>query len=207
MRKSSDKQIDLQRYQTLFAQQTGSVAAPTAGLHFTTKLVEKLSKRQIQIKPITLHVGLGTFASVKTSCIERHNMHKEKFFVPNDTLEAIFKAKEEKRHIIGVGTTTLRALESLFQLSNKDEKNMLSLCNKWLETDLFIHPSASRDLYKPWAVDGLITNFHQPQSTLFMLVCALIGFKEAHSLYEYALNQKYRFYSYGDTSLLWLRKR
>jgi S-adenosylmethionine:tRNA ribosyltransferase-isomerase len=202
--KDQQDPFDQESYQTIFAKDTGSVAAPTSGLHFTDRVFDTLAKKNIEIQYVTLHIGLGTFFPVKHKNIEEHAMHKENFLVPRKTLQAIIKAKSNKSKIVVVGTTSLRSLESLYLLSDKKEENMFDHCDEWLETDLFIYPKTNKKVYQPWAIDGLITNFHQPQSTLFMLICALVGNEEAHDLYRYALQQRYRFFSYGDACLLWL---
>ena len=194
---------DRDRYQTVYAQQTGSVAAPTAGLHFTDSLIEALKQRGIQICFVSLHVGAGTFLPVKTSEISAHSMHGERYRVGTETARALQIAKAEGRTIIAVGTTTLRSLESLYRVTGKDCETFVSTANEWRTTDLFIHPEYSEDIYKPWVIDGLVTNFHQPCSTLFMLVSALIGIGSAKELYQTAIAREYQLFSYGDATLLW----
>ena len=194
---------DRDRYQTVYAQQAGSVAAPTAGLHFTDSLLDALKRRGIQICFVSLHVGAGTFLPVKTDEISSHKMHKERYRVGTETARALQIAKEKGRKIIAVGTTTLRSLESLYRIAGKDHETFVSAANEWRTTDIFIHPEYSDDLYKPWVIDGLVTNFHQPCSTLFMLVSALIGLGSAKELYQTAISREYRLFSYGDATLLW----
>ncbi|CAF2248401.1 unnamed protein product [Rotaria magnacalcarata] len=177
------------RYQTVYSQNKGSVAAPTAGLHFTPELLEKIKAKNIEIQFITLHVGAGAFLPVKTDNISDHKMHSEYFHISLSTARAINKAKSEGRRIISVGTTALRSLESCAQSGKLHPASR--------ETDIFITPG-----YKFQIVDSLITNFHLPKSTLFMLVCAFFGTKESKNLYEYAIDNKMRFFSYGDAMLL-----
>lgn len=195
---------DLTQYQTVYAESVGSVAAPTAGLHFTKDLLAKLKEKNIQTAAVTLHVGLGTFLPIKEEVITNHTMHEEVYQVSKETLLKINKAKNEKRKIIIVGTTSLRCLESFFLKAKKENKNPEVLSNVWHKTTLFIHPTKEETRYKPQVGDALITNFHQPHSTLFILICALVGREEALMLYHEAIKQGYRFYSYGDSSLLWL---
>ena len=182
--------IDNERYQTIYSQIEGSVAAPTAGLHFTKDILDKHKEKGVQTAFLTLHVGAGTFLPVKTENIHEHKMHTEYCSITPETAEIINKAKQEGRRIIAVGTTTLRTLESA--------------CNKSIiktgsfETDIFITPG-----FKFQTADMLLTNFHFPKSTLFMLICAFAGFKEMHELYKYAIKEKMRFFSYGDATLLY----
>ena len=195
---------DRDRYQTVYAQKSGSVAAPTAGLHFTSSLLEALQQRGIQICFVSLHVGAGTFLPVKTTEISAHKMHGERYRVGTETAKALQLAKAEGRKIIAVGTTTLRSLESHYRITGKDDETFVSAANEWRTTDIFIHPEYDDDIYKPWVIDGLVTNFHQPCSTLFMLVSALIGVGSAKELYQLAISRKYQLFSYGDATLLWL---
>ncbi|MBP6217374.1 MAG: tRNA preQ1(34) S-adenosylmethionine ribosyltransferase-isomerase QueA [Oligoflexales bacterium] len=197
---------DKQSYQTLYAKLEGSVAAPTAGLHFSSELMQSLQERDVLFRSVTLHVGAGTFLPVRTQNIESHQMHEERFFFPIETLREIEKAKLEGRTIVVVGTTALRVLESIHRMAVQQSRSIGSLTEQWLETTLFIHPQSKTDIYKPWACDVLMTNFHQPGSTLFMLICSLLGFDEAHRFYQKAIDLQMRFYSYGDSSLLWLKK-
>lgn len=195
---------DRERYQTVYAEGHGSVAAPTAGLHFTKRVIDSLQDKHCRFASVTLHVGAGTFLPVKTNDPALHNMHSERFLVPKETLTEIENAKREGRKIIVVGTTALRSLEGLMDLSNKDGVPPTQLAGKWLRTNIFIRPETRDDRHKPWCADAIMTNFHQPESTLFMLVCSLIGYDNAHKIYKSAIDMGYRFYSYGDSSLLWL---
>ena len=182
---------DINDYQTIYASEnSGSVAAPTAGLHFTDTLFKELNLRGIQIERLTLHVSAGTFLPVKTEDTKDHHMHTEWYEIPPDTAKRINSAKSEGRRIVAVGTTTLRALES-----SARKGIVTKLADK---TNIFITPG-----FKFEIIDGLMTNFHLPRSTLFMLVSALSGLKNMKFAYLYAIENKYRFYSYGDTSLLW----
>lgn len=181
---------DEKDYQTVFAEYTGSVAAPTAGLHFTNALIDRLEKRGVEIAKLTLHVGAGTFLPVKTEDIHAHKMHSEWYSIDQPASDQINQAKKAGRRVIAVGTTSLRALESAAQDGKIEPTSE--------HTDIFITPG-----YKFQIVDGLMTNFHLPKSTLFMLVCALAGTKVMQQAYKEALNSNYRFYSYGDSSLIW----
>lgn len=173
-------------YQTVYAKDLGSRAAPTAGLHFTDELLESLKNQGIKKTEVTLHVGLGTFAPVKTEKIEEHDMHSEWFQLDASTCDALNGA----RHITGVGTTSIRVLET----AADDQRNFIPQSR---ETDIFITPG-----YEFKATDALITNFHLPKSTLLMLVSALMGFDEMKRVYEHAIKKKYRFYSFGDAMLI-----
>ncbi len=178
-------------YQTIFGTDIGSVAAPTAGLHFTPELLESLAKKGINIVRLTLHVGAGTFLPVSSDNTDDHKMHAEWFSISSAAAKCINEAKLNGQNIIAVGTTALRALESSVSASGE-------LLAQSMDTDIFITPG-----YKYKIIDGLLTNFHLPKSTLFMLVSALAGLNTMQSAYAYAIKQNYRFYSYGDTSLLW----
>ena len=173
-------------YQTVYAKDLGSKAAPTAGLHFTEELLEKLHQQGIQKSEVTLHVGLGTFAPVKTEKLDEHIMHSEWYQLDAKTAVELNQAK----HITAVGTTSVRVLESI-----SDESRKFNAGSG--DTDIYITPG-----YRYKAVDSLITNFHLPKSTLLMLVSALMGFEEMHALYEHAIAEKYRFYSFGDGMLI-----
>ncbi|MSU27922.1 MAG: tRNA preQ1(34) S-adenosylmethionine ribosyltransferase-isomerase QueA [Pedosphaera sp.] len=187
------------RYQTVFAQPTGSVAAPTAGLHFTPALLDALRARGVQIHFVTLHVGLGTFLPVKADNLADHVMHEERFELPADTAVAINTAKREGRRVIAVGTTTVRVLESAAALSTFN----FQLSASQSRTRIFIHPP-----YEFRVVDALLTNFHLPQSTLLMLVSAFAATGELRgrelmlATYAEAVRERYRFFSYGDAMLL-----
>ncbi len=196
-------QMDRERYQTVYAKIAGSVAAPTAGLHFTPEILRDLRQRGIDIDYVTLHVGAGTFLPVKQENLSTHTMHEERYSVPASCLQSILRARSEHRPIILVGTTTLRTLESFFLRFSTPEIQMQHT-DQWLQTDLFIYPKTASDVYHPQIGDALLTNFHQPCSTLFMLVCALLGYNRATDLYQEAIAQEYRLFSYGDASLLWL---
>ncbi|CAM3554613.1 S-adenosylmethionine:tRNA ribosyltransferase-isomerase [Hydrogenibacillus schlegelii] len=181
---------DPERYQTVFAREPGSVAAPTAGLHFTPELIDRLRAAGIETVFVTLHVGLGTFRPVTAASVEAHRMHSEFFRVSPEAAEALNRFRNEGRRIIAVGTTAVRALESA-----ADEGGRLRAREGW--TDLFIVPG-----YRFRAVDGLITNFHLPRSTLLMLVAAFAGRAFILEAYQEAIRKRYRFYSFGDAMLI-----
>jgi len=187
--KRADENSDKGRYQTVFAKETGSVAAPTAGFHFTPEILETLHKKGVQIAEVTLHVGIGTFLPVKTEKIEDHEMHEEFYSLSQESAETINKAKKENRRVTVVGTTATRVLESC--ASGSEVKSG----SGW--TRIFIHPP-----YQFKIVDRLITNFHQPQSTLLMLVSAMAGQKFIMECYREAISKKYRLFSYGDAMLI-----
>lgn len=194
---------DSARYQTVYAENTGSAAAPTAGLHFTSRVVDELRKRRIQLVPVTLHVGAGTFLPVKTQDIDLHVMHEERFSLSETSLKLLQEAEKQKRSVFAVGTTSLRCIESFHkQFPTWEEK--LAHSNQWHRTRLFIRPRSVLERYKPWLINGIITNFHQPGSTLFMLVSALLGFETARKIYRHAVEKQYRFLSYGDANLYFL---
>ncbi len=185
-------QADVSRYQTLHARadKAGSVAAPTAGLHFTPKVREELQARGIEWYEATLYVGYGTFSPVRTADIRKHGMHREYLELPEETVQAVLRAKEEKRPVIAVGTTSARILEGVAQARGG--------LTAWSgSTDIFIIPG-----YEFQVVDGLITNFHLPKSTLLMLVSALAGRERMLTAYQEALARGFRFFSYGDAMLL-----
>lgn len=180
---------DSQRYQTVYARNPGAIASPTAGLHFTAELIAELKNKGVEIAYLSLHTGLGTFKPVKTEDIREHKMEKEEFVIPQETLESLNQAQKDKQRIFAVGTTTTRALETATLHSP------LSSLHGY--ADLFIYPG-----YDFKIVDCLITNFHLPKTTLFMLVCALAGRDLIIRAYQEAIKQKYRFYSYGDAMLI-----
>lgn len=180
------KKLDFERYQTVYARDEGSVAAPTAGLHFTKEILQKLKSKGVEIKYVTLNVGLGTFRPVKCENILEHKMHSEEFEISEDTAQAVNNAKKDGRKIIAVGTTTVRTLETAFSQFGE-----VKACRS--ASELFIYPP-----YEFKVVDNLITNFHLPKSTLLMLVSALAGKDFIFDAYREAIAQKYRFYSYGD---------
>lgn len=184
-----DESLDLNRYQTVYAKHKGSVAAPTAGLHFDEAVLGQLAARGIEVGYVTLHVGAGTFRPVRTDNIQEHKMHKEQFKVTEALCEQIRDTKARGNRVIAVGTTALRSLESAVV------NGQLEPCEQ--DTDIFITPG-----YKFQICDGLLTNFHLPESTLLMLVSAFIGHANAMALYQLAIEHRYRFYSYGDASLL-----
>ncbi len=181
---------DLERYQTVFARQEGAIAAPTAGLHFTEALLEKIRRHKVEILPITLHVGIGTFLPVKTEDLENHRLAREFFEVPLETARAVNQARGSGRRILAVGTTVSRTLESCV-----DDQGEIRATKG--ETGLFIFPG-----YKFRMIDALITNFHLPRSTLLMLVSAFAGREFILTAYEEAIRSHYRFYSYGDAMLI-----
>jgi len=184
-----DDNSDLQRYQTIYAKHKGSVAAPTAGLHFDEKIFAELEKNGVELGYTTLHVGAGTFQPVRCDNINEHKMHAEWFTVDETLCAKVAQAKDRGRRVIAVGTTALRSLESAAVGGE------LYPCQR--DTSIFIQPG-----YQFQICDGLITNFHLPESTLLMLVSALIGHEKTMALYAMAIEQKYRFFSYGDVSLL-----
>lgn len=181
---------DQERYQTVYATFQGSAAAPTAGLHFTKKLLHAIEKKGTQICYITLHVGLGTFRPVKTEKVEEHQMHEEFYEISDKTAEILKTAQEQGRRIIAVGTTTVRTLESTIIKHGK------VIANSGF-TDIFIYPG-----YEFKVVDGLLTNFHLPKSTLIMLVSALLGREHTMEAYRIAIQENYRFFSFGDAMLI-----
>lgn len=181
---------DKTRYQTVYAKHDGSAAAPTAGLHFTKELLEKIEKKGIVIANVTLHVGLGTFRPVKVENILEHHMHSEFYMIEESEALKINKAKEAGKRVISVGTTSCRTLESA---ATDDGKIQAS--SGW--TDIFIYPG-----YKFKLIDGLITNFHLPESTLLMLVSAFAGKENIMAAYEEAVKKRYRFFSFGDAMIL-----
>ncbi len=185
------KNLDKERYQTVYAKNSGSVAAPTAGLHFSKEVLEKLSQKNIQICYITLNVGLGTFRPVKTNNILEHKMDYESYFIDEDTAKILNQAIETKKNIVACGTTTVRTLESVYAKHNK-------IVAGDGETNLFIYPG-----YKFKIVNKLITNFHLPKSTLLMLVSAFSKREYILNAYKIAINENYRFYSYGDCMFLY----
>ena len=180
------------RYQTVYAKYEGSAAAPTAGLHFTPELLEKISKKGIEIANVTLHVGIGTFRPVKEDTVETHKMHSEHFYIKQEDAEKINKAKQEGRRVIAVGTTSCRVLESIAN----EKTGMVKQIED--DTEIFIYPG-----YKFKCIDGLITNFHLPQSTLLMLVSALAGKEYIMKAYKEAVKEKYRFFSFGDAMFIY----
>ena len=181
---------DKNRYQTVYAEHTGSAAAPTAGLHFTPELLEKIEKKGVDIARVTLHVGLGTFRPVKVDEITDHHMHSEFFQIEEGAATKINRAKDTGKKVICVGTTSCRTVESA-----ADETGHLKACSGW--TEIFIYPG-----YQFKVLDSLITNFHLPESTLVMLVSALAGREHVLAAYEEAVKERYRFFSFGDAMLI-----
>jgi len=187
-----DRPGDRDRYQTVYARARGSVAAPTAGLHFTPEILERIRNRGIETTEITLHVGLGTFQPVRVERVENHRLHREAYEVSEEASAKINRAVSAGRRVVAVGTTTVRTLE---YLAGQSEDGMLRPGVG--EADIFIYPE-----YEFRVVGALLTNFHLPQSTLLMLVCALGGKEPVMEAYRHAVDQKYRFYSYGDCMFL-----
>ncbi len=181
--------IDRNYYQTIFAKKEGSVAAPTAGLHFDDKVIKKIQNKGIKITKVTLHIGMGTFSSIKSENINQHKMHSELFCVPKHTLDLIKQCKRDNGKVICVGTTVARALESFF--SNKYE------VDKFYETDIFIKPG-----YNFKVADCLVTNFHLPKSSLLIMIAAFYNTKKILEAYDYAIENNYKFFSYGDSTLI-----
>ena len=179
-----------ERYNTVYAEHTGSAAAPTAGLHFTPELLEKIEKKGVDIARVTLHVGLGTFRPVKVDEITDHHMHSEFFQIEEEAATKINRAKDAGKKVICVGTTSCRTVESA-----ADETGHLKACSGW--TEIFIYPG-----YQFKVLDSLITNFHLPESTLVMLVSALAGREHVLAAYEEAVKERYRFFSFGDAMLI-----
>lgn len=191
-RKSDENSIsthDNERYQTIYAKKMGAIAAPTAGLHFTTNLLQKITNKGVNIVFLTLHVGIGTFNPIKEKDFRQHTIHKEFYHIPNETIDTIYKAKLSGKKIIATGTTTCRALET-FAGNHTTKKN-----SGW--TDLFIYPPYNFKL-----TDTLITNFHLQRSTLILLVSAFAGREHIAASYKEAISHDYRFYSYGDCMLI-----
>lgn len=181
---------DSERYQTVYSKQMGSAAAPTAGLHFTPELIRRLEEGGVRMASVTLHVGLGTFRPVKAQDITQHKMHAEHYSVPQETAALIQQTKERGGRVIAVGTTSTRTLESVYR-----EHGEVAACEGY--TDIFLHPGSTFGV-----LDGLITNFHLPQSTLIMLVSAFLGYENTMAAYREAVEEQYRFFSFGDCMLI-----
>ena len=181
---------DPERYQTVYSKELGSAAAPTAGLHFTEELLDKIRAMDVRVVFVTLHVGLGTFRPVKEDEIEDHEMHSEFCIIPQETADAVNETKKNGGRIISVGTTSCRTLESFAKADGT-----LEACSGW--TDIFIYPG-----YRFKCIDALITNFHLPESTLIMLVSALAGRENVLHAYEVAVQERYRFFSFGDACFI-----
>ncbi|MFR0822925.1 MAG: tRNA preQ1(34) S-adenosylmethionine ribosyltransferase-isomerase QueA [Clostridia bacterium] len=182
---------DKNRYQTVYAKYEGSAAAPTAGLHFTEELLEKIKQKGVEIANVTLHVGIGTFRPVKVENIEEHDMHSEHYYIKAEDAEKINRAKQNGKRVIAVGTTSCRVLESV-----ADEKGIVKEIEG--DTSIFIYPG-----YTFKCIDALITNFHLPESTLIMLVSALAGKEYIMKAYQHAVEEKYRFFSFGDAMFIY----
>ncbi|TQK73576.1 S-adenosylmethionine--tRNA ribosyltransferase-isomerase [Brevibacillus sp. AG162] len=182
---------DSERYQTVYAKERGSAAAPTAGLHFTKQYLEQIAAKGVQLAYVTLHVGLGTFRPVSADSVEEHVMHAEYYEIPEETVELVNLAKEEGRRVIAVGTTSCRTLETVGRANG----GKLVATSGW--TDIFIYPGYTFSI-----LDGLLTNFHLPKSTLVMLVSALAGKENVMRAYKTAVEEEYRFFSFGDAMLI-----
>ena len=185
-----EKLEDKERYQTVYSKELGSAAAPTAGLHFTNELLEKLKSKGVKIAFVTLHVGLGTFRPVKVDDVTEHKMHSEYYEVSEETADIINETKKNGGRVICVGTTSCRTVESVAQKYGE-----IKACSG--DTEIFIYPG-----YEFKCKDGLITNFHLPESTLIMLVSAFAGFDNVMNAYKTAVNEKYRFFSFGDAMII-----
>ncbi|MFR2571307.1 MAG: tRNA preQ1(34) S-adenosylmethionine ribosyltransferase-isomerase QueA [Clostridia bacterium] len=181
---------DNDRYQTVYAKYKGSAAAPTAGLHFTPELIKRIEEKGVKIANVTLHVGIGTFRPVKEEIVENHEMHSEHYYIKQEDVNKINETKKSGKRVIAVGTTSCRVLETI-----ADEKGLVKETEG--DTQIFIYPG-----YKFKCLDGLITNFHLPQSTLLMLVSALAGKNYIMNAYEEAVKNKYRFFSFGDAMFI-----
>ena len=181
---------DKDRYQTVYARYEGSAAAPTAGLHFTPELFEKLKQKGVEVANVTLHVGIGTFRPVKVENVEEHHMHSEHYYIKQEDVDKINNAKKNGKRVIAIGTTSCRVLETI-----ADEKGMVKPTEG--DTQIFIYPG-----YKFKCLDGLITNFHLPESTLIMLVSALAGKEYIMKAYNEAVKERYRFFSFGDAMFI-----
>jgi len=187
-----DTEQDRQQYQTVFARETGSAAAPTAGLHFTPEILEQIHARGIETAEVTLHVGLGTFQPIRVEVVEEHRLHRELYRIPADTAERIERARSTGRRIVAVGTTSVRTLEFAAQQSPDG-----TIHAQEGEADIFIYPG-----FQFRVVNAILTNFHLPQSTLLMLVAAFAGRENVLKAYEHAVREQYRFFSYGDCMLV-----
>ncbi len=185
----TEKLEDQERYQTVYSNELGSAAAPTAGLHFTNELLEKIKAKGVNIGYVTLHVGLGTFRPVKVDDVTKHKMHSEHYEIPKETAELIKATKAAGKRVIAVGTTSCRTLESVASAGE------IKACDGF--TDIFIYPG-----YQFKVLDGLITNFHLPESTLIMLVSAFYGYDKTMKAYDIAVKEQYRFFSFGDAMII-----
>jgi S-adenosylmethionine:tRNA ribosyltransferase-isomerase len=190
-----DEPEDRERYQTVFADEIGSVAAPTAGLHFDDELLEEIERRGVRVEYVTLHVGLGTFLPLDHNIVEDNALHSEEFAIGGDTIRAVAEARQDGRRVVAVGTTTTRVLESVWRDGLIDRVGPGSTHRG--ATDLFIYPG-----YEFKIVDTLLTNFHLPKSSLLLLVSAFLGRERTLGCYEEAVSKSYRFYSYGDAMFI-----
>ncbi len=193
----ADETSDRERYQTVFAKRPGAIAAPTAGLHFTTGILEKIRERGVETCELTLNVGLGTFQPIHGETLEGHVMHAESYEIPKETADRIQATRDAGRPILAIGTTVVRALENAALRAAESGSSNLVLAGK-AQAQLFIVPG-----FRFRVVEGLLTNFHLPRSTLLALVCAFAGRRQILTAYEHAANTRYRFYSYGDC--MWIR--
>lgn len=191
-----EKLKEKERYQTVYSKINGSSAAPTAGLHFTPEILKELSNKGVIIVEILLHVGLGTFRPVKEESILNHKMHSEYIKITKEAAEEVSKAKKEGRRVFAVGTTSMRALESMAEKTSENGREFYCLKSGEMETDIFIYPP-----YEFKIVDCLLTNFHLPESTLLMLISAFIGLDNVMEIYKEAIENNYRFFSFGDCCL------
>ena len=185
-----DRSGDRDRYQTVYARERGSVAAPTAGLHFTPEILARLGERGIETAEVTLHVGLGTFQPVRVEKVEEHRLHQETYNISNSAAESINRALDDRRRVVAIGTTTVRTLEYAARETGRVQAGSG-------EADLFVYPG-----FQFHVVGAMLTNFHLPQSTLLMLVCAFGGKEQVMAAYRHTVEEKYRFYSYGDCMLV-----
>lgn len=185
-----EKLNDKERYQTVYSKELGSAAAPTAGLHFTKEMLAELEQKGVKLAYVTLHVGLGTFRPVKEDNVLEHKMHSEHYHLPKETADLIKQTKEEGGRVIAVGTTSCRTLESVGTFFDEIDEHEGY-------TDIFIYPG-----YEFKVIDGLITNFHLPESTLIMLVSAFLGYENTMNAYKIAVDEKYRFFSFGDAMII-----
>ncbi len=186
----TEKLENSERYQTVYSRELGSAAAPTAGLHFTKEMLKEIKEKGIDIAYITLHVGLGTFRPVKEDDILNHKMHSEHYSISKETADKINRTKQNGGRVIAVGTTTCRTLESVAKFYG-------DISEREGYTDIFIYPG-----YEFKVIDSLITNFHLPESTLIMLVSAFLGYERTMNAYKVAVEEKYRFFSFGDSMLI-----
>ncbi len=194
-----DDASDRENYQTVFAKHSGAIAAPTAGLHFTTAILERLGRRGVEICELTLDVGLGTFQPIREEIVERHAIHTERYQIPDETAERIRDAKTQRRPVVAIGTTVVRALEDAAAKAGMsgNRGGVSLLASGRSEADIYIYPG-----HEFRVVDQLLTNFHLPQSTLLVLVAAFAGRERILQAYSHAVREGYRFYSYGDCMLI-----